>query len=131
MFPCLTTELEPTTMVLFILPVSKNLGFLSLLCTELLAVTISIQINYEDSLKYSSRFSKSHFNKVGEFTRPNRDNISRLKLAGADVVSNRQPVYIQEPRNHALWNLLLQILPDEIIFPGEFRDSGEFPFGTA
>ena len=42
---------------------------------------------------------------------------SFLKLARPDVVSDRQPMHIKKPRNHTLRNLLVQILPDEIIFP--------------
>ncbi len=30
----------------------------------------------------------------------------RLELAGADVVSHRQPVHVEEPGNHTLGNLL-------------------------
>jgi hypothetical protein len=35
-----------------------------------------------------------------------------LKLAGADVISDSQPVHIEEPGNHTLRNLLRKILPD-------------------
>jgi hypothetical protein len=54
-----------------------------------------------------------------------------LELADTDVVSDSQPVDAQEPGNDTLGNLLLQLLPDEVIFAGEVGDRREFPLGSA
>ena len=40
-----------------------------------------------------------------------------LELAGTDIVSDSQPMNIQEPGYHAYRDVLLKILPDQIIFP--------------
>jgi hypothetical protein len=58
----------------------KTLGFSRLLCTGLLSVTTTLEITYKTSLKKASHQSKSHFSKVGEFTRQNRDTISGCRM---------------------------------------------------
>ena len=47
------------------------------------------------------------------------------------VPGHTQSFRLGRPGNHALGDVFLQILTDEVIFPGELGDSGEFAFGTA
>ena len=54
-----------------------------------------------------------------------------LQLAGTNVVSDRQPVDVQEAGDDADRDLLGEIFPNQILFAGEFGDGGEPTFRTA
>jgi len=58
-------------------------------------------------------------------------NLSVQEFPAGNEVPEGQAVDVQKPCDNGLGNALLEVLPDEILFAGQFGLPGQAAFGSA